>query len=279
MLRRALEEKPGDNSYIVTLPGRGYQFVSAVQVVSQVAALEDENTLPEVATAGRSNSSGLVVQKHTVETSVITTNEENDRLGPPISRSRLLIGAAVTVLGAVVGVALIVGLRSPRPSAQKHPMVERRLTANPLENPIGNYAISRDGKYLAYNDSLSKNLYLLAIDSGEIRDVPLPARYDPWDWFPDGSHLVMSGDNGSLWKMSTLDSSLRKLWGAGATAEALSPDGSHFAIVNNGREIWLMGGTARSRGRSSPAMHSIYMRSFGRQTGSVSPISGTGGRF
>jgi DNA-binding winged helix-turn-helix (wHTH) protein len=25
-LRRALEEKPGDNSYIVTLPGRGYQF-------------------------------------------------------------------------------------------------------------------------------------------------------------------------------------------------------------------------------------------------------------
>ncbi|MGA9355429.1 MAG: transcriptional regulator, partial [Terriglobales bacterium] len=26
-LRRALEEKPGDNNYIVTLPGRGYQFV------------------------------------------------------------------------------------------------------------------------------------------------------------------------------------------------------------------------------------------------------------
>src|ERR1700733_3277274 len=32
-LRRALEERPGDNSYIVTLPGRGYQFVSAVTVV------------------------------------------------------------------------------------------------------------------------------------------------------------------------------------------------------------------------------------------------------
>src|SRR6202021_1412012 len=34
VLRRALEEKPGDNSYIVTLPGRGYQFVSEVQVVT-----------------------------------------------------------------------------------------------------------------------------------------------------------------------------------------------------------------------------------------------------
>src|ERR1700679_2235813 len=32
-LRRALEEKPGDNSYIVTLPGRGYQFISPVTVV------------------------------------------------------------------------------------------------------------------------------------------------------------------------------------------------------------------------------------------------------
>src|SRR5271167_3437203 len=33
-LRRALEEKPGDNSYVVTLPGRGYQFVSPVQVIA-----------------------------------------------------------------------------------------------------------------------------------------------------------------------------------------------------------------------------------------------------
>src|SRR5271165_1993921 len=33
VLRRALEEKPGDNNYIVTLPGRGYQFVAPVEVV------------------------------------------------------------------------------------------------------------------------------------------------------------------------------------------------------------------------------------------------------
>jgi eukaryotic-like serine/threonine-protein kinase len=77
LLRRALEEKPGDNSYIVTLPGRGYQFVSAVKIV----ASEDGNTLPEVATDGRSNPSGLVFQKHTVETSVVTSK------GPAMSES------------------------------------------------------------------------------------------------------------------------------------------------------------------------------------------------
>jgi len=34
VLRRALDEKPGDNRYIVTLPGRGYQFVSPVTAIA-----------------------------------------------------------------------------------------------------------------------------------------------------------------------------------------------------------------------------------------------------
>ena len=102
---------------------------------------------------------------------------------------------------------------------QEHELVERQLTANPPENSINSRAISRDGKYLAYTDFLSKNLYLLAIDSGEIRQLPLPAPYQPIDWFPDGNHLLMSGASESdLWKMSTWDSSLRKLWGGNATA-------------------------------------------------------------
>src|SRR5271154_2841870 len=37
-LRRALGEKPGDNSYIITLPGRGYQFVAPVTVVGAKSA-------------------------------------------------------------------------------------------------------------------------------------------------------------------------------------------------------------------------------------------------
>src|ERR1700684_4268953 len=34
VLRRALAEKPGENNYIATVPGRGYQFVSAVTAVA-----------------------------------------------------------------------------------------------------------------------------------------------------------------------------------------------------------------------------------------------------
>jgi len=239
VLRRALEEKPGDNSYIVTLPGRGYQFVSEVQVVApEICASERGNTLPEVATDGRSNSSGLLFQKHTVETSVITSEEKK-----PLSQGRLLIRTLAAVLVAAVAVALVLRLRMPRQPEQKHELSERQLTANPPENSINFQTISRDGKYLAYTDFLSKNLYLLAIDSGETRQLALPAQYQPVDWFPDGNHLLLlsAANGGDLWKMSTWDSSLRRLWSGTATYAAVSPDGLHIAFVKDNREIWLMG--------------------------------------
>src|ERR1022692_3610989 len=73
VLRRALDEKPGDNSYIVTLPGRGYQFVAPVQVIAQ----ENGCTLSELATSASNVSSGLLLQQQTIRTSVIT--EENEQ--------------------------------------------------------------------------------------------------------------------------------------------------------------------------------------------------------
>ncbi len=241
VLRRALEEKPGDNSYIVTLPGRGYQFVSAVQVVAfEIVASKDGDILPGAAAEDRSNSSGIIFQKHTVETSVITSREEKEQLTSPISRSRLLLRTVAAVL-AVAAVALVLRLRGPWHPDQKHELTQRQLTANPAENSVSSQAISRDGKYLAYRDYTNK-LYLLAIDSGEIREMPLPAQYDVDDWFPDGNHLLMESVNGDeLWKMSTLDFSLRKLrGGTGEDFAAVSPDGSHIAFVKD-VEIWLMG--------------------------------------
>src|SRR5208282_75069 len=95
-LRRALDEKPGDNSYIVTLTGRGYQFVASVQVVAPSSG----SNLPEIETAASSNSSGLIFQKHTIRTSVIT--EEKEQLSLPAPRNR-----AVAKLVSALAVAAI----------------------------------------------------------------------------------------------------------------------------------------------------------------------------
>jgi DNA-binding winged helix-turn-helix (wHTH) protein/tetratricopeptide (TPR) repeat protein len=118
MLRRALDEKPGDNSYIVTLTGRGYQFVAPVQVV----APENGITLPEAAAAARSNSSGLIFQKHTIRTSVIT--EEQEQLSLPASRNRAVARLVSAFAVAAISVA---GFYAWKQSRQVPPMKEADL--------------------------------------------------------------------------------------------------------------------------------------------------------
>ena len=73
VLRRALEEKPGDNNYVVTLPGRGYQFVSQVQVIAQGSPA----VVPDATTVSSHASSGMILQQQTIRTSVITEERVN----------------------------------------------------------------------------------------------------------------------------------------------------------------------------------------------------------
>lgn len=68
VLRRALEEKPGDNSFIVTLPGRGYQFVSPVEVLTP----ENPAVVLDATTTDRQDRSSMFFQRQMIRTSVIT---------------------------------------------------------------------------------------------------------------------------------------------------------------------------------------------------------------
>src|SRR5208283_1253120 len=62
VLRRALGEKPGDNNYIVTLAGRGYQFTSPVNVV----APEGLSVVPGTTGDASAPSGGIVFQQRTI---------------------------------------------------------------------------------------------------------------------------------------------------------------------------------------------------------------------
>jgi eukaryotic-like serine/threonine-protein kinase len=99
-LRRALEEKPGDNNYIVTLPGRGYQFVSVVQVVAPeiLAAVQD------AAPVASHGPKGLLFQQQTIRTSVITEEKQQLNLAAP-RRRRSVVRLVAVVAIAVIAVA------------------------------------------------------------------------------------------------------------------------------------------------------------------------------
>jgi eukaryotic-like serine/threonine-protein kinase len=103
VLRRALDEKPGDNSYIVTLPGRGYQFVAPVRAV----APENLALVPDAATVASHAPTGLLYQQQTIRTSVIT--EERQQLSLPAPPRRGVVTRVGVLAIAVIAVSGIYG--------------------------------------------------------------------------------------------------------------------------------------------------------------------------
>jgi len=111
-------------------------------------------------------------------------------------------------------------------------IIERKLTSNSSENRVNSAPVSPDGKYLAYSDNTG--VYLKLIRTGEVHPVPLPpnfsARVD--EWFPDGSHLLVSRNDqpgtASLWNISVFGGSPRPL-ADDALGGSVSPNGAHIS--------------------------------------------------
>jgi Tol biopolymer transport system component/DNA-binding winged helix-turn-helix (wHTH) protein len=211
-LRDALGESAESPIFIETLARRGYRFIAPVD--------------------GGSALSGIVAA------------------APQRSKSSFLRPwVAIALLSTIVTAVLVWALwRHPW---QRTELIERKLTANSFENSVSSAAVSPDGKYLAYSDNTGT--YLKRIRTGETHPVPLPpnfsARAD--DWFPDGSHLLVSRaeqpGKAGLWSVSVFGGSPRQL-ADDASGGSLSPDGAHIAFRRGdltydglwGREEWVM---------------------------------------
>src|SRR3984885_11326667 len=123
---------------------------------------------------------------------------------------------------------------------------ERQLTRNPPENRNLGGAISPDGKHVAYIDV--KGLHLLAIDTGELHDIALPAEIVSklWalQWFSDGENLLLrtgtEAEGNVLWLASVFGGNPRKLR-AHAWPAATSPESSSLAFISGQHnELWVM---------------------------------------
>jgi Tol biopolymer transport system component/DNA-binding winged helix-turn-helix (wHTH) protein len=212
-LRDALGESADAPVFIETLARRGYRFIAPVNGSSAPSGIE-------IAPApGRSKSFFLT---HRI---------------------------AIACLSPIV-IAVLVWAAWRLPVRHKE-VIERKLTSNSSENSVSSAAISPDGKYLAYADN--SGIYLKQIRTAEAHPVPLPpnfsARVD--DWFPDGSHLLVSREEppgkASLWSISIFGGSPRQL-AEDASGGSVSPDGSRIAFLRLdltydglfGREEWVM---------------------------------------
>jgi DNA-binding winged helix-turn-helix (wHTH) protein/lipopolysaccharide biosynthesis regulator YciM len=147
-LRRALGEKPGDKSYIITLPGRGYQFVAPVTFV----AAESLSTITDAATAARDAPNQLLIQRDTIRTRVIVEEKEQLRL-PVFRRSRAMIWTGVLLLAivALAAIGYIVHRRSGRRLTEKDTVVLADF-ANRTGDPVFDDTL-KTGLRVALNQS------------------------------------------------------------------------------------------------------------------------------
>ena len=206
-LRDALGESADSPVFIETLARRGYRFIGTI---------DGSAGLGEIANAPVPERSKTFFSSH-------------------------WIAVASSLCVVVLGILAWAAWRLPLRPTQ---VVERKLTTHSSDNSVSSAAISPDGKYLAYTDNTG--MYLKLIRTGETHSVPLPpdfsARLD--DWFPDGSHLVVTREPPgklSLWSVSIFGGSPRLLADDGR-AGSVSPDGSHIAFkrFDFGREEWVM---------------------------------------
>jgi DNA-binding winged helix-turn-helix (wHTH) protein/Tol biopolymer transport system component len=220
LLRKALGDDP---PYIETVPKLGYRFIGAVRQLPKTVSASQERRSAEL--------------------------ELVSEAIPERRRSFFRHWVAIVFLASIV-IAALVWANWWNP-LRRTEVIERKLTANSSENIVSSAAVSPDGKYLAYADNMG--VFLKLIRTGETHSVPLPpdfsARVD--DWFPDGSHLLVSREEqplkASLWSISVFGGSPRLLVHDGSGG-SLSPDGAHIAFSRIdlspsgffGREEWVM---------------------------------------
>ncbi len=163
-LRRALEEKPSDNNYITTLPGRGYQFIVPVQVLApaSVALVKDAATLPS------HGPSGLIVQQHTIRTSVIT--EERASSGKVAGTEFPVAGVPKLwkIMVAVLSVALLTAGGFYYRAYQSKRLTEKdTVVLTDFANTTGD-AIFDDTLKTALNISLRQSPFLNVLPDGQV---------------------------------------------------------------------------------------------------------------
>jgi eukaryotic-like serine/threonine-protein kinase len=161
-LRRALEEKPGDNNYIVTLPGRGYQFVSPVKVVAQ----ENLAFVPDRAAASHGYS-GLLFQQQTIRTSVITEEKASSGAALPEARAAWVPKLWKIAVPVLLAALLVAGGLYYRSRQSKRLTDKDMIVLADFGNSTGD-AVFDDTLKTALSISLRQSPFLNVLSDGQI---------------------------------------------------------------------------------------------------------------
>jgi len=255
-LRKAFADRAG---YILTIPGRGYQFTASVQTISQAEGSLQSQTAP-------TQLGGVLVQTVRERTHVVIHESAPAAMAPapllqlpppdPMRSSRVVTIAVAGSL-AIASICLFA-----------YWFLARRGAAPPIR--VSNYIqITHDGhdKYLSGTDG--SRLYFtqrspqlgeqISTSGGAPAPVPNPI---PNSWIgevsPDGSTVFIQAEAGgmtsasTIWSSAILGGSLRRL--APAVTSTWSPDGDLVAYATQDGDLYSM---------HSDGTHAVKLASIG----------------
>ena len=169
-LRRALDERPNQHLYVVTVPGRGYEFVA---------------TIDEIAEPPMHATPPPLVEHHAPHSDA---KPRSTSVGP-------LVLAAVLTFAVAAATVFTIDFRRSRVEAPERGL--RQLTfRGGLQREA---AWSPDGQWIAYTSDAGgdSDIWVQRVsDSQAVRVSPSPFEDSQPDWSPDGQRIVFRSERG-----------------------------------------------------------------------------------
>lgn len=239
-LRKVLGERIDAPRFLVTVPGKGYEFIADVdngngEIVIEKHKLshitiEQETQIDAPYNDTSVNKSGTVVPGL----------ERIRRQRSDFMNNRFKYGVlavAVLICGVVAfGSYLYFQPKKSKPPFQKINL--KRLTNN---GKVAGVAISPDGKYIAYvqGENDGNSLWVQQIGTASHIQLLPPTKAEFWDltFSPDGAfiyyNLFTSDKSTQLFRIPSLGGIVQKIPNVEPFSISFSPDGKQFAFISS----------------------------------------------
>ena len=238
LLRKILGDSSGESgeTFIKTLPRRGYRFLAPVRVVTAVDNQAAEQNARLVAIEERTFSDV------TVEEEIIENDSEKLQKPALASAGRvrprwqspLFVGSLSLIFVTALGYGLYRLINRGKDGADNSRKTSfTRLTAN---GKTKHAAVSPDRKFIAFviEDEGKQSLWLKNVGAGSESQITLPPEHNSFyslNFSPDGDYILY-GSKATLFKVSVLGDAPKKLLSNYAsTTVSFSPDGKQMTYI------------------------------------------------
>lgn len=240
-LRKALGETKNEHRFIVTVPGKGYQFVAELDGTTNgdivVESRRVERIVVEEEIEEQTDGNARALENGHTAYRGLAARSAVQPLGWGIRKRRFaIVIIGIFVLASTGGYVFRERLWAG--SASAAPFVQHRVRQLTTNGKVGTAALSPDGKLFAYtiDDLGQKSLSLGYVDGGnhlELRPAA-EATYRSLVFSPDNSQLYFS-----IRDEKNLKFTLYKMPILGGVPTKLVDDVGHFSLSPDGKQLAL----------------------------------------